>query len=172
MAERRMFAKSVIESDAFLDLPTAAADGDPPPASLKNEKTPDMKKKTKRKPVYALDSPYYKAAKWLADRIETRIPSYKKHTDATLQGWADSARLMFEADKRDKRLANELLIFSQADDFWKKNILSMPKFRLQFDKLNVQYQERRGQSASPDGDTTTTGYVMLADLIKEDGDSL
>ena len=100
-------------------------------------------KKHHRKPIYKHDTLYYKAAKWLADQIESRIPDYRKHTEATLQTWADSARLMFERDKRNIDLARELLVFSQMDDFWKNIILSIPKFRDQFDQLNIRYNEQR-----------------------------
>jgi hypothetical protein len=58
----------------------------------------------------------------LADHVETntgRRPTITK-------GWRDSARLLIDRDK------------CQADEFWRSNILSMPKLREKFDQLVVK----------------------------------
>lgn len=49
--------------------------------------------------------------------------------------WAREARLMVERDKRDPREAWRVLRWCQADEFWRGNILSMAKFRKQYDQL-------------------------------------
>jgi len=126
-------------------------------------------KRPRKKPHYEHDSTYYKAALWLANRIEDRVPGYKKHTESQLQEWANSARLMMERDGRDRALTNKLLLFSQEDEFWSRNILSIPKFRERFDKLLTQYlgnvaKKSRQNQASP----MDTGYLKLADILEDE----
>jgi hypothetical protein len=49
--------------------------------------------------------------------------------------WADAERLLFERDERDGDEVERLIRWCQADEFWRANILSMPKFREQYDRL-------------------------------------
>jgi len=108
------------------------------------EKSDVKKTKSKKKNVYGHDSKYYKSALWLAQNIENSVKGYKPHTESQLQSWADTARLIIEKDKRDVVLTRKLLMFARNSDFWKKNILSMGKFREQFDQLLVRYNEENG----------------------------
>lgn len=61
--------------------------------------------------------------------------------------WMDSARLMLDKDKRDFTKTANLIRWSQESTFWKSTILSMPKFREQYDKLRLQalreHEEKR-----------------------------
>lgn len=54
------------------------------------------------------------------------------------KSWLDAARLLLDSDERDLQDALSLLKWSQQHDFWKSNILSMPTFRKQYDKLRLQ----------------------------------
>ena len=58
--------------------------------------------------------------------------------------WAKAERLMFERDHRPRDEAERLIRWSQADEFWRSNILSMPKFREQYDKLRLQADRPTG----------------------------
>lgn len=57
--------------------------------------------------------------------------------------WRDAERLLLERDKRDPVQAERLLRWSQRDEFWRGNILSLPKFRAQYDQLLLH--AKRGQ---------------------------
>lgn len=61
--------------------------------------------------------------------------------------WADAERLMLDRDKRDPAQAEKLLRWCQKDEFWRGNILSMPKFREKYDQLLLQ--AKRGSKQSP-----------------------
>lgn len=52
--------------------------------------------------------------------------------------WRQQARLLLDDDKRDYDQAWRLIEWSQRDRFWRINILSMPKFREQYDKLRLK----------------------------------
>ena len=67
----------------------------------------------------------------LADRIEgngAKRPSITK-------AWRDAARLLLDRDGRTERQAAWIIDWCQADEFWRSNILSMPKLREKFDQL-------------------------------------
>jgi len=53
------------------------------------------------------------------------------------QHWRDEARRMLDIDGRDFDKAMHLLDWSQQNKFWRKNILSMPKFREKYDQLRL-----------------------------------
>lgn len=73
----------------------------------------------------------------LKDRIIQNNPK-AKITQGQLNEWADCCRKMRTIDKRTEAEIREVLEWSQQDDFWWRNILSMKKLRKQFDQLSVK----------------------------------
>lgn len=49
--------------------------------------------------------------------------------------WRDAARLLIDKDGRTEEQVRWLIDWCQADEFWRSNILSMPKLREKFDQL-------------------------------------
>jgi hypothetical protein len=89
----------------------------------------------------------------LADLIEAN----GSKRPAITKAWRDEARRMLDIDKRELDKARNLIRWSQADSFWRKNILSMPKFRQKYDQLRLaaveDWNKNGGKtSASPDGE--------------------
>lgn len=79
--------------------------------------------------------------------------------------WRDAARLMLD---RDGIALNDVLgaiRWSQADEFWRSNILSMPKLRKQYDTLRLQAQRGRSHLAATgtDGTPMSTADRRVAD---------
>lgn len=72
--------------------------------------------------------------------------------------WRDAARKILDVDKRPFIEVIRLIEWSQQDDFWHKNILSMPTFRKQYDKLRLKAKEP-AKSSSRVG----PGGVILSD---------
>jgi len=69
--------------------------------------------------------------------------------------WTDSARRMIDLDDREPERAANLIRWSQANMFWRKNILSMPTFREKYDQLRLaalEDWEKNKAGASPDGE--------------------
>ena len=69
--------------------------------------------------------------------------------------WTDSARRMIDLDDREPERAANLIRWSQANTFWRKNILSMPTFREKYDQLRLaalEDWEKNKAGASPDGE--------------------
>jgi len=59
----------------------------------------------------------------------------KKLTPKRKAEWVRSCRLLREADSRTPEQIEAVIRFSQDDDFWKSNILCMPKLREKWDQL-------------------------------------
>ena len=61
-----------------------------------------------------------------------------KESESTRNDWMNQCRIMREKDKRSPEDIEFLIRWSQEDEFWKGNILSMSKLRKQFDRLLLQ----------------------------------
>lgn len=69
----------------------------------------------------------------LADRIEangSRRPRIGKR-------WIHAARLLIDIDGRTPEQIHAAIDWSQNDDFWRSNVLSMPKLREKYDQLRL-----------------------------------
>lgn len=91
--------------------------------------------KQRAKKVFNLDETPYKAARWLADEIERRLPTCKPYTEKQLQAWALDFDRCNRLDGHPWEEINDVLSFSQSDSFWRQNILSAGKFRKQYVSL-------------------------------------
>jgi hypothetical protein len=99
------------------------------------------KKKTKTKPC---GEEAIKLAALLRDEILRNSCDFKI-TPAQLQSWEATADRMIRIDGRDPEKAATLIRWAQGDDFWMRNILSMEKFRKQFDQLAAKARPKNGK---------------------------
>jgi len=86
----------------------------------------------------------------LADLIE-RNGSLRPEITKT---WTDECRRMIDLDGREPAKAENLIRWAQKDIFWRKNVLSMTKFRAKYDQLRLAAMEdweKNKTGASPDG---------------------
>lgn len=74
----------------------------------------------------------------LARRIEA---NGAKRPDVT-KGWRDAARLMLDRDGRTEDEIHGAIDWCQSDEFWRANVLSLPKLREKYDQLRLQAQRR------------------------------
>ena len=81
---------------------------------------------------------HLKLAELLYKQIKNNLPNYK---EPELEKWANEFRLMMERDKRDGEEIQDLIIKTQNDNFWKKNILSPSKLRKQYDRLVMEFED-------------------------------
>jgi hypothetical protein len=70
----------------------------------------------------------------LADRVEA---NGSKRPSITAK-WRDACRLLIDRDGRTVEQVEQVIDWSQADAFWRSNVLSMPKLREQFDQLTLK----------------------------------
>ncbi|MFK0222163.1 hypothetical protein ACIQWN_28735 [Streptomyces vinaceus] len=74
---------------------------------------------------------------------------------AITKDWRDAARLLIDKDGVPLDDVLGAIRWSQANDFWRSNILSMPKLRKQYDTLRLQAQRGRAQA----GPTTAPRHL-------------
>lgn len=70
---------------------------------------------------------------------------------AVNQKWRDAARLMLDADDRTEKQVHNMIDWCQDSEFWRGNILSMPKLREKYDQLKMQALRPSKQQQSPNG---------------------
>jgi hypothetical protein len=88
-----------------------------------------------------------KICRHLADRIEgngSKRPSITK-------GWRDAARLMLDKDGRTEEQVHAAIDWCQDSEFWRGNILSLPKLREKYDQLRLQAMRERAAPPRTNG---------------------
>lgn len=75
----------------------------------------------------------------LGNNPKAKKPNFNK--------WCDEFRLIREIDKRDEKAIGYLINWTQANSFWKTNILSPSSLRKHFDKLIVTVKAEKDKPA-------------------------
>jgi hypothetical protein len=84
------------------------------------------------------NSEYFDLSETLLTEIRKNLPTFK--TPIHISKWAAEVDKMVRLDSRTVREIEFLIKWSQQDDFWKANILSMGKLREKFDQLMIKAQ--------------------------------
>lgn len=87
----------------------------------------------------------------LCARLAAGIEANGSKKPTITQKWKDAARLMLDKDGRTYEQIVYLIDWSQNDEFWRANVLSMPKLREKFDQLRIKATSPR-QTRSGDID--------------------
>lgn len=106
----------------------------------------------------------------LADRIEgngSKRPTIGK-------GWRDAARLLIDKDGRTEDQIHKAIDWCQNSEFWRANILSMPKLRQKYDQLRLA-AKKPGNTVATRKPTTDQRMdqadAALAEVLAEYGSS-
>ena len=86
------------------------------------------------KRIYDDTSPYLQLSEYLFSKMLLNNPEAKK---PNMQSWADELRKMVELDGRTVEQVKGMIEWSQADDFWKINVLCTKKLREKYDQMRV-----------------------------------
>jgi hypothetical protein len=88
----------------------------------------------------------------LCDLLAGLVEANGSRRPSVTKAWLTDSRLMLDVDQRTPQQVETIIRWSQADPFWRANILSMAKLRKQFDRLrlarNADIEGRRGRSPS------------------------
>lgn len=88
-----------------------------------------------------------------ANLIAANGPDAK--TPTVTQEWRRQARLMLDIDKRELSKVLNLIEWCQADTFWQSNVMSVPKFRQQYDQLALRARQEWSQGKAGRNGTRT-----------------
>lgn len=88
----------------------------------------------------------------LCEHLADKIESNGSHRPTITSRWRDSCRLMLDKDARTEEQIRGAIDWSQADEFWRANILSMPTLREKYDQLRLAASRGRRNGAQADTD--------------------
>jgi hypothetical protein len=74
----------------------------------------------------------------LCEHLASRIEANGCRRPKITQKWRDAARLLIDKDGMTEQQAHAAIDWCQDDEFWRANILSMPKLREKIDQLRMQ----------------------------------
>jgi phage replication O-like protein O len=94
----------------------------------------------KRKHLYADDSIECQLAALLLKEIQNNKPNFKR---PNLQAWAKEIDLIIWRDGRKPERIREVILWCQRHYFWWKNVLSTGKLRKQFDRLEIEMEDKK-----------------------------
>lgn len=119
------------------------------PGTVKNRKTKTSSSKRSRPRVADIERPdVEEICAYLADKIQAN--GSKRPT--ITQGWRDAGRRLIDLDGRTVEQIRKAIDWSQNDEFWRGNILSMPTLREQYDRLRLAAQRKaRGSPGDKPG---------------------
>lgn len=78
----------------------------------------------------------------ICEHLANRIEANGGKRPAVTKAWLDAARLMLDRDGRTEEQIHAAIDWCQDDEFWRANILSLPKLREKYDQLRLQAQRR------------------------------
>lgn len=128
------------------------------PESRDRLQTPDSTPKNKRGEESQPSPEGRRSAQVLSDKIFENHPTRTAPTEAVLMEWSREADRIYKIDSHGWEEILSLLEWSQVDPFWKTNILSMSKFRKQWNQLTA-HRNRGGEH----GTKGTKGLDSLKD---------
>lgn len=103
--------------------------------SIKSNSIKKESVKEKKNPKSKISDDHLKLANKLWNYVKNNFP---KHKAPNIDSWANDIRLMMQQDDRTFEEIEDAINWSQANDFWYKNIRSAGKLRKQFDTLVAQ----------------------------------
>lgn len=99
----------------------------------------------KRKPRPKPDKPVRDDVERICTHLADRIEGNGSKRPAITQAWRDEARLMLDRDGRQEAQVARAIDWCQADDFWRRNVMSMAALRKQYDRMRMQAEDERNQ---------------------------
>lgn len=93
----------------------------------------------------------------LCQHLADAITSNGSKRPTITKSWRDAARLLLDKDGRTEQQAHDAIAWCQRDEFWRANILSMPKLREKYDQL------RLAATRAPNGHNGSTTNNRVAE---------
>ncbi|WP_407372352.1 replication protein [Carnobacterium sp.] len=132
--------------------------------NAKNAKNKDNSRQSAKR-TYDEDSIHYQLASSLFKEIQNNNPEARS---PNLQTWSDDIRKMIEIDNRKPEQVENMIRWSQSNDFWSSIILSAKKLREKYDQMRVQALKGTNTSKKQPYSNPSTRKETLPDWAKEE----
>lgn len=86
----------------------------------------------------------------LCDHLADRIAANGSKRPAIGKRWRDAARLMIDSDGHTEQQIHAAIDWCQDSEFWRANILSMPKLREKYDQLRLRAMQANDKVSAND----------------------
>lgn len=110
---------------------------DPVPTANVGGKSREEKSREEERPASA-DAERREDVDSLCDVLVELVVATGARKPSVTKQWRDEARKLLDRDGVERGEAERVMRWALADDFWRANVLSMPKFRQKFDQLKLQ----------------------------------
>jgi hypothetical protein len=137
-------------SDRFCDLQEPGRNGSTLPGGSETQRerkpasykpTDNLKtKKTSRAPRRNLNDGRDDVMR-LCDHLAERIEGNGNKRPKISVEWQDAARLMIDNDKLTEPQIHKAVDWCQSNEFWRKNVMSMPTLREKYDRLRMDAED-------------------------------
>lgn len=117
----------------------------------------------------AIPDPVRADVERLCEHLADRITLNGSKRPTITKGWRTAARLLLDKDGCTEDQVNRAIVWCQNDEFWRTNILSMPKLRDKYDQLRLA--AKRSAVPKPRNDIDWTGAMDRAASREADGGS-
>lgn len=125
-------------------------------------------KETPAKPPSLPDRPDVER---LCARLADRIAANGSKRPVIGRKWRDAARLLIDKDGRTEEQVSACIDWSQDDEFWRGNIMSMPTLREKYDRLRLdairKMKAASGKSSRQPSDTDYNELRRIARALDE-----
>lgn len=121
--------------------------GEPERASLTNTKNKNPSSAPRARTSKAIDEPVRPEVVELCELLADRIEGNGSKRPNVTKGWVDACRLLLDRDGRTPDKVRNAIEWSQANPFWRANVMSMPKLREKYDQLRLAAQRERDQAS-------------------------
>ena len=81
----------------------------------------------------------------VCDAMAASVQRRTGRTPRVTAAWRTQARLMIDRDGRTVEEITRIIDWAEGNDFWRANVLSVPKLRQKFDTLRLQAQRPQGR---------------------------
>jgi hypothetical protein len=88
----------------------------------------------------------------ICEHLAGRIEANGSKRPTITKGWRDAARLMLDRDRIAEADVIACIDWCQRDEFWRANVLSLPKLREKYDQLRLQARRANGSNRQADTD--------------------
>lgn len=141
--------------------------GNPPPGKGKGtgEREQGNSSSSAKLPVVA--EPPREDVEALCTRLRDHIAGNTAKTPNITAKWRTEARLLLDRDGIPFDEAARVLDWCQLDQFWKSNILSMPKFREKFSALQIKAHQQSNVAQFPGRPTASQRAQAHLDTVDE-----
>jgi hypothetical protein len=98
----------------------------------------------------------------LCAHLASRVEANGCKRPAVTAKWRDACRLMLDKDGRTEEQVHAAIDWCQDSEFWRANILSMPKLREKYDQLRMQAMRRPARNGADRNMEIIADYMRRA----------